>query len=81
MAQVQFVNVNVYAINSNALSAPLAMAFNAANVKLRALDGTDTVLGVTLNAAIEEYPHGLQVNSTQYKVAQTVAQLVTSFNS
>lgn len=81
MAQIQFVNVNVYAINNNALTAPIAFGFNAANVKLRALSETETVLGVTLNSAIEEYPHGLQVNSTQYKVAQTVAELVTAFNS
>ena len=81
MAQVQLVAFNVYQINDNALATPQSFAFSASNIKVRPVVDTEVILGVTMNAIIQENAHGLQVDSVQYHVASTVAQVVTAFNS
>ena len=56
------------------------MSFPTNNIMLRKIAPT-VYQGVTCNTAIQLLPTGLQVNSPQYYVAETVSTLVTSINA
>ena len=77
--------VNVYQINDNALLKTVdKQAFNASNVQFRSAPLTSTgaalyqtAAGVNLYGIVQGLPRGLNVNSVNYLVVETVAQLVT----
>lgn len=77
--------VNVYQINDNALLKTVdKQGFNASNVKFRTAPVTSTgaavyqtAAGVNLYGIVQELPRGLNVNSVNYYVVETVTQLVT----
>ena len=79
----QIFAVNVYSINYNApLKNPQFQGFNPTNVKFRpAAAGTVSASGQILYGIVEQLPRGLVVDSTQYSVVETVAQLVALANA
>jgi len=79
----QIFAVNVYAINYNApLKTPQFQGFNPTNVKFRpASSGTVSASGQILYGIVEELPRGLNVDSVQFAVVETVAQLVALANA
>ena len=78
--------VNVYQINDNALlKTPDRQGFAPSNVKFRSAplnaDGSavyKTATGVNLYGIVQELPSGLQVNSTNFYVVETVTQLISA---
>lgn len=79
----QIFTANVYQINeNNPLSVPELQGFSPANVKFRpAAAGSVSAAGVPLYGIVQELPRGLEVNSTNFYVVETVAQLATKANA
>jgi hypothetical protein len=79
----QIFTATVYQINENQpLSTPELQGFSPTNVKFRpAPAGSVSYAGVSLYGIVEELPRGLNVNSVQFYVIETVAQLATKANA
>lgn len=83
MAASAMIFANVYQINDNALlKTPDYQGFSLTNVKFRSVplnsDGSSTVktsAGTSLYGIIQELPRGLQTNSTNFYVVETVTLL------
>ena len=79
----QIFTATVYQINENQpLSTPELQGFSTTNVKFRpAPAGSVSYEGLALYGIVEELPRGLNVNSVQFYVVETVAQLATKANA
>lgn len=74
--------VSIYGGNGQGFGSTMGspMSFPTGNIVIRTIPPTN-YQGVTCNAAIQLLPTGLQVNSPQFYVAETVGSLVTTINS
>jgi hypothetical protein len=79
----QIFTATVYQINENQpLSTTELQGFSPTNVKFRpAPAGSVSAAGVSLYGIVQELPRGLNVNSVNYYVVETVAQLATKANA
>lgn len=78
MAAKLSLSVTVHGSNGQGFTGTV-MAFPTSSIMLRTIPDTD-YSGTTCKTAIQLLPTGLNVNSPQYYVAETVATLVTSIN-
>lgn len=79
----QIFTATVYQINDNQpFGTPELQGFSPTNVKFRpAAAGSVSAAGVPLYGIVQELPRGLEVNSTNFYVVETVAQLATKANA
>jgi hypothetical protein len=78
MAALLSLTVTVYGSNGQGFT-PTAMAFPTSSIMLRTIPATD-YSGETCVSAIQLLPTGLNVNSPQFYVTQTVSELSDVIN-
>ena len=78
MAALLSLQVTVYGSNGNGFT-PVDMAFPTSTILLREIPATD-YSGTTCNTAIQLLPTGLNVNSPQFYVVESVSTLQEMIN-